>query len=130
MNPAEEPVLVVEDDADLREGLALLLEAEGMTVVTAHDGQEALERLSAEPHPCLMLLDLMMPGMNGYELLERVRGTPLAQTPIIVCSANPPASGVDSVAAVMRKPFDIDDLLRLVRRCCRSSERCGASAGH
>ena len=67
------PVLVVEDDADIREAVQLILEDEGFDVVTACNGAEAEAELAHMEEPCLVLLDLMMPVMNGWELLAHLK---------------------------------------------------------
>lgn len=65
-------ILVVDDDPDAAEGMALLLETLGHDVVTAHDGPQALVAL-AEGQPDLALVDIRLPGMDGYELAKRIR---------------------------------------------------------
>jgi len=111
------PVLIVDDDRDIREGLQELLEAEGHSVFTATDGQDALERLATIPRPGLVLLDLMMPRMNGQAFIQRVRGDPkTADLSIVVLTAAP--AQVGDVAALLRKPPDVDELITLVQRFC------------
>jgi CheY-like chemotaxis protein len=124
----EDSILVVEDNEDFRGLVRTALEQEGFTVREAGDGHEALARLreSGRPH-CLLLMDLMMPCMTGWELVSAVRGDPLLRNnPIIVTTAVPEdaPSGVD---AVLRKPFDLDSLVRIVERYC-SRIRQAASA--
>jgi two-component system, chemotaxis family, chemotaxis protein CheY len=112
-------ILIADDNADCR-GLAVAaLEQEGFTVREACDGEEALATLreSGSPH-CLMLMDLMMPRMTGWDLVAAVRSDPLLRdNPIIVTTAVPEdaPSGID---AVLEKPFDIDALVRIVERHC------------
>lgn len=117
---AETSVLVVEDDFDLRDALVPILEYEGHRVVSAANGREALDRLQAMPLPSLILLDLMMPVMNGEAFrAEQLRDPRLAGIPVVVVSAHPAAeehaARMGAVACV-RKPFDVDDLLAAVRR--------------
>lgn len=108
-------VLVVDDDAEIRETLMALLEQEGYVVVGAANGEEALAALR-RVHPSLMLLDLMMPVMSGWEVLEELQETgELAETPIIVVSA----MCAPGARACLRKPVDLDELLQAVGRCCR-----------
>jgi CheY-like chemotaxis protein len=115
--PQRKPVLIVDDDRDIREGLQELLEAEGQTVFTAMDGQDALERLASIPRPGLVLLDLMMPRMNGQTFIERVRGDPkMRDLSIVVLTASP--MKVPEVAGLLRKPPDVDELISLVERFC------------
>ncbi len=73
MAPDPPRILVVEDNLALRETLQEALELEGFRVTVAADGRRALDALVAEPHPAVVLVDLMMPGMGGRELVERIR---------------------------------------------------------
>jgi CheY-like chemotaxis protein len=115
----EDSILIVEDNEDFRGLVRAALEQEGFTVREACDGQEALARLreSGKSH-CLMLMDLMMPGMTGWELVSAVRSDPLLRdNPIIVTTAVPEEAppGID---AVLQKPFDLDALVWIVERHC------------
>lgn len=110
-------VLVVDDDPDILEALAEILEVEGFSVRRARNGQEALDRL--EPAPDLILLDLMMPVMDGWEFAQRLRQLELRQrAPVIVLSAdrNVGAKARD-IGAVghLAKPFELNELLDMVR---------------
>jgi chemosensory pili system protein ChpA (sensor histidine kinase/response regulator) len=116
-------VLVVDDDADIRETLELTLGMDGHEVVTAADGGQALRWLrSGRRLPCLILLDLMMPGMNGFELMTRLISDPgLAGIPVVVLTG----AGVlverraeDLYIEVLRKPLELAALLATVRRFC------------
>jgi two-component system chemotaxis response regulator CheY len=112
---APHPILVVEDDADVRECLADILSGEGYFVHTAADGRDALGALERIPQPCVVLLDLMMPGMNGWDFLEAIRQTPaLSDLPVVIVSAYQGPSGFP----VLHKPVDLDELLRVVARYC------------
>ena len=118
-------ILLVEDDHFIREIVQTLLETEGYKVITANNGQEALDQLSSSPRPCLILLDLMMPVMNGIEFLERLRGhgnNEVAMIPVIVTSAIEDDTGTTSRLAskVLNKPIELEVLLRVVE------ERCGS----
>ena len=111
-------VLIVEDEEDLREMLRDALELNGYAVVTAAEGQAALERLADIEQPCLVLLDLVMPGMNGWEFYEQIRQRPeLASVPVIVHSSSP-NSAPRGVTRVLRKPLMLDSLLSVVREYC------------
>ena len=93
-----------------------LLEKDGRAIVTARDGQEALERLTEVPRPCLILLDLSMPRMNGWEFLRRQSTDPsIADIPTIVLSGSRLPAGAKHQLA---KPVDIDRLLALVDQYC------------
>ena len=81
-------ILVVEDNDDVREMMAVTLELEGHQVSTAVNGRDALEQLRTGDKPCVILLDLMMPVMNGWELRREIESDPaLADVPVIVISA-------------------------------------------
>ncbi len=116
-------VLIVEDDDSIRDTLRLLLEAEGYPVITAQNGKDALSKLEALDQPCLVLCDLMMPVMNGWEFIAEVKKDKLhgfATIPIIVVSAagDHAASQRGPVEGYIKKPLDIDVLLKAVRRYC------------
>ena len=119
MEAASEPILVVEDDPNVREALVFVLEREGYAVTSANNGQEALDRLRATPS-CLVLLDLMLPVMDGFEFrVQQLQDPAVADVPVIVLS-----SGGDLVRKVERmhvdaclsKPLDLDRLLALIAR--------------
>ena len=115
------PVLIVEDDEDLRDMMAQMLTIEGFQTATAANGREALEYLHHTSKPNLILLDLMMPVMDGWEFRRQQKADPaIAPVPVIVLSALDPsrAAGVDA-AAFLKKPLDFDRLLELVRAHCR-----------
>ena len=112
-------VLVVDDDPDILEALSEILEAEGFSILRARNGREALERLRPDP-PQLILLDLMMPVMDGWEFAQRLRQLPdVADIPIIVLSADRNVGNKAQelgAAGHLAKPFELNDLLDLVRR--------------
>jgi CheY-like chemotaxis protein len=118
MDPARR-ILLVEDDHAIRETIAELLEEEGYGVTCAANGAEALELLSAPEVPSLILLDLMMPVMTGWELREALREDPrLASIPVVVISASRSSETADGIeaAAYLAKPFDALRLLDTVGR--------------
>lgn len=109
--------MVVEDDADIRRGIADALELEGFEVLEAADGREALRRLRQNARPAAILLDLMMPGMNGWQFRDEQRRDPeLADIPVIVVSARDRDDGIQADGFV-RKPFNLGALLDAVARC-------------
>jgi CheY-like chemotaxis protein len=113
-------VMVVEDDYAIRETLRELLEEEGYRVTQASNGAEALARLRAMTAPRLILLDLMMPVMDGWEFRRAIRGDErLAHVPVIILSADhaleQKVSNL-SVQGYLPKPFELDDLLQAVER--------------
>lgn len=115
------PILIVEDDADLREMMAQLLTLEGFKAEAVANGQDALEYLSKGDPPDLILLDLMMPVMDGWEFRRRQRQDPLvAGVPVVVLSALDHTRAADlGETAFLKKPLDFDRLLELVRLHCR-----------
>jgi DNA-binding response OmpR family regulator len=115
-------VVLVDDDDAIREAFTEVLESEGYDVRAYRDGREAIEGLGDDSGPCLILLDWMMPVMNGEQFLE-ARGTSLRETPVVVVSAISRllARGVPGVAELVEKPIDIDVLLNVVRRHSRKA---------
>ena len=115
------PVLIVEDDADLRDMMAQLLNLEGFNAATVANGREALEYLQDSDRPDVILLDLMMPVMDGWEFRRRQQADPsVSGVPVIVLSALDPTRAADVNAnAFLKKPLDFDRLLALVRSYCR-----------
>jgi CheY-like chemotaxis protein len=115
------PVLIVEDDADLREMMAQLLTLEGFRAETVANGRDALEYLRRGDRPEIILLDLMMPVMDGWEFRRRQRADPaVADVPVVVLSALDATRATDlNETAFLKKPLDFERLLQLVRRYCR-----------
>ncbi len=115
------PVLVVDDDDAIRDSLSMLLEDEGYPVATASNGREALDYLHRGSRPCLILLDLKMPVMNGKEFrLAQQRDRLLSAIPVAVISAHvtKQVSMEIEADAFLPKPVDIDVLLQTVQRYC------------
>ena len=113
-------ILVVEDDQTIREALKLFLEVEGFDVLTAGDGQQALDTLSRSPiKPRLILLDLMMPIMDGYEFLsQRLQNSELKTIPVVAVSAFSSPSEELGAQGFVKKPVDLHDLMQFVERFC------------
>ncbi len=108
-------VLIVDDELDIRQALAEVLASEGFDVEAAQDGQEALAKARAL-HPRLVLLDLMMPRMNGWEFRRAQKGDPdVARIPVLIISAFSPQGDLDAEGYI-EKPFDVDQLVSAVRR--------------
>jgi CheY-like chemotaxis protein len=114
------PVLIVEDDEDLRDMMAQMLSIEGFQTAAVSNGREALDYLYRTAKPNVILLDLMMPVMDGWEFRRRQQADPeLAPVPVIVLSALDPArAGTVDASAFLKKPLDFDRLLELVRSHC------------
>jgi CheY-like chemotaxis protein len=113
------PVLVVEDEAMLRELLCDLLEAEGFRATTAANGAEALELIRRQGVPSLVILDLMMPVMDGWEFRRQQLADPqLQNVPVAIhTGAMPAAAELHCLqpVAVLKKPTNVADLLKVVR---------------
>lgn len=114
-------ILIVEDDADTRDMIGRFLELEGYAVETAANGRQALDRLDAGARACVILLDLMMPVMDGWEFRRiQVSHSTLSKIPVIVFSA----AGRDRMSQIdandyLSKPVDLDELLDRISRYCR-----------
>ena len=109
-------VLIVDDEEDVRESLRDVVEMVGCSAILAASGEEALAILS-ERRPCLVVLDLLMPGMTGSDMLEAIRRDPqLASMPVLISTSAPERAprGVP----VLPKPIDVDALCGWVRRNC------------
>lgn len=127
-----ERILVVEDDDDIREAMQEALACEGFHVDVAKDGLDALGQLDAGGAGApLILLDMMMPKMDGEAFLKALRGRPaLADAPVVVISGNAAAREKASslhAAACLVKPFELEELLGLVRRLTGAAAPGGAT---
>lgn len=112
-------ILIVEDDEGIREALKLTLEFDGYRVETAENGKIGIERLSTIETPCLILLDLMMPVMDGWAFVEVMKkDMMLATIPIVVVTAFADKAESVNVERVIKKPVDTALLLRFVREYC------------
>ncbi len=120
-HPTEEPcILIVEDDDGAREALSDCLELEGFSVASARNGKEALDYLHHAPLPKVILLDLFMPVMTGWEFRDaQKKDAAIADIPVVVVTAF--SAGVTrqiDAAAVMHKPLDLDRLVTVIRDYC------------
>ncbi len=107
---------MVDDDAALLENIAECLTGEGFEVSVARDAAGALTRLETPPRPALVIIDQLMPGMTGSELVAHIRHEPsLAGVRLVLISGLLPTRGLASPDAVLEKPFGVDKLVRLVR---------------
>ena len=111
-------VLVVEDEQDLRDMMRDALELSGYSVITASNGQEALSKLASIDELCLVILDLLMPVMNGWDCFEQIRRQPqFSSVPVVVHGSA--AEGAPAGATrVLKKPVGFDRLLSVVREYC------------
>ncbi|HKE83162.1 MAG TPA: response regulator [Vicinamibacterales bacterium] len=115
-------ILIVEDDFDVARSVAAVLEAEGYDTAIAANGCEALDHLRQNNCPDLILLDMMMPVMNGWKFREEQRKQPaLASIPVVTLTADGDARGKAAsiqAAGHIAKPVEIDGLLDEVERIC------------
>ena len=118
-------VLVVDDDADVREALADLLIDAGYQPVCRADGREALKYMRKQGPPAAVLLDLFMPEMNGWEFAQKLKAAPkLAGVPVIMVTGTQPHWGYPvPETMVLRKPVDPDRLLELLRGLAQNALR-------
>ena len=108
-------VLVVDDEFDIRESLRDALKDEGYDVLLASNGREALDLLPRLPRPCAVILDILMPVMNGADAFRTIRANPaLADIPILISTSDP--SRAPASATAMKKPVSLDRLLSMVER--------------
>jgi signal transduction histidine kinase len=118
-------ILIVEDDAPIQSALASLLDDEGYQVSLANDGEEALNRMEGDALPDLILLDLRMPVMDGWEFRSaQKRDSRLAQVPVVVLSADGSShAAAVSADAFLPKPLDTDQLLATIERVLSADEQ-------
>jgi two-component system response regulator CpxR len=117
----ENKILIIEDDANIRDVLKLALNFEGYDVVTAKNGKEGLEILEKDAPPGLILLDLMMPVMNGWEFVEALKDRRIfSKVPIVVVSAYSERAKVIDCTDFVLKPLDLDTLLNSVKKHFRA----------
>ncbi len=119
-------ILIIEDDDDIREVCRDLLESEGFKVDTCANGKEALAFLATHPDPCLILLDMLMPVMNGREFMEAFSKHPhtLVAIPVYLVSATASGAAGKEMGCLgfLKKPFDSDALVAIVRAHCATNE--------
>lgn len=111
-------VLVVEDDTDLRAALGDALEGEGIEVALARDGHDALERLRSGLRPAVILLDVLMPGVDGIEFRRRQIGEGFAEIPVVGMTGDSRQMSVLAaldLAAIISKPLGVAELVRVLR---------------
>jgi CheY-like chemotaxis protein len=120
MTSGNDVVVVIEDEEEARIFLSRILELEGFVVVGFANGRAALEYLQASPAPSLIILDIRMPEMDGFELRAALLRDPrLAKLPVIVVTALDPAECANMAAVrFFRKPVDVDGLIAAVRQYC------------
>lgn len=127
-NTLNHKVLVVDDDDAVRFALQTALEFEGYEVFAAENGQAALDYLQHSPRPCLILLDLMMPVMDGWTFAARVeKDARLSDIPVIVISANSDQEQIINAKSIFKKPVNLKELFVTVKKWC--SHNSGVAHG-
>ena len=108
-------ILIVEDEPEIRNVMQESLESIGLNILTAANGQEALEKLGNNLGVSLILLDLMMPVMNGWQFLTAIeKNSLLNKIPILVVTVFSDQAKDLKVRGILKKPFDLNDLLKQV----------------
>jgi CheY-like chemotaxis protein len=116
------PVLVVDDDAGIRDALVCVLAVGGYDAVTAEDGLDGLAYLRTGGRPSVIILDMFMPNMDGPAFQRALKADPRwAGIPVVIFSAFPPADPGDAIGVVAKGSADPDALLALVARACATS---------
>jgi CheY-like chemotaxis protein len=111
-------VLVVDDEADIRESLRDVLEDEGYAVALAENGHRGLEVLRCTPRPSAVILDMIMPVMGGDELYAAMKNDPeLTDIPVLVSTSDP--SSAPSGVLIMKKPINVQRLLKVLAALVR-----------
>jgi CheY-like chemotaxis protein len=123
------PILIAEDDRDVREAIVAFLHLLGVRTVEAENGEEVLRQVREGETPCLVLLDLMMPVMDGWEVCVQMKRTEMYATiPVILLSAHPDtvrAGARLGAAGALRKPVDPVELEQVVRKYCPTYSSSG-----
>lgn len=124
---APAPVLVVDDDEDIRDTVVLILQVDGYLVAAASDGGAALRWIESHGPPSMILLDMMMPGMNGEDFVHALRKLDcnLAQVPVVILTADTRAeekAKTLGVQACLQKPVELRELEETVHRFVEPSE--------
>ena len=121
---APSTILLAEDDLEIRDVVQDLLEEIGCDVIPARTGKQALDFLSNDPRspPDMVILDLMMPLVTGWQVLEVIQRDPaLARIPVVVLTAAT-QDRPSGVAALLQKPFQVDDLLETIQRLLQPAD--------
>lgn len=116
-------IFVIEDDQDIRESLEIALRFEGYEVESFANGQEAIDRMHKTPEPCLILLDMMMPIMDGEEFMRHFHELPatILPIPVFLVSANSSKEESNRMGCrgFLKKPVTLDALVSIVEKFCK-----------
>ena len=118
---AAHSIMIIDDEHDTRVALRQILEAEGYYVFSATNGRDALEILKWVKPPGLILLDLMMPLMSGWDFIKEKRKTPnLADIPTVIITAGAGVAEATLPAeGLIRKPIELSELIKTARKYCK-----------
>jgi|SRR5690606_9854498 len=117
----KQQILIIEDDAHIMDVMKLSLELEGFEVIEAKNGKEGLELLNKGLRPHLIILDLMMPVMNGWEFLENIKPNPeISEIPLVVASAFSDKTANLKHSPFLEKPIELEALLSTVKKYIRN----------
>jgi CheY-like chemotaxis protein len=113
-------VLIIDDDPNILQVMRDVLEMQGLKIYTATEGAEGAAKLkSILPEPCLILLDMMMPKMNGWQFLDIQRNTPeFKDVPVVICSAYWESAKAVHPQGLLTKPLQLSSLLQTVKEFC------------
>jgi CheY-like chemotaxis protein len=112
-------LLIVEDNAVVREGLGVILRRNGDEVITVPNGRDALERLAAGPRPDVILMDMLMPVLDGWRLIKLLKSSQHAEIPIIIITGTIVTrdwAAMHDCAGFVKKPVEEQELLDEIRR--------------
>lgn len=112
-------IIVIDDDHGIRVSLKEALESDGHTVLTCSNGKDAFETLKVEGNPALIFLDIHMPIMSGHEFFGLLRlDEGMRDIPVVVMSAAADLEDFKKICPTVRKPFDLDVLLKVAKTYC------------
>ena len=112
-------ILIVDDDPAARYALHIILEGDGFDTRTAADGEAAVEEFTSPERPAFVLLDARMPKVDGMQVLDWLAQRPeLDGIPVVLVSGDPRVVPHPRAVAILRKPYELGDLLQLARRFC------------
>jgi len=115
-------ILVIDDNPEIREAVLDALKWQGYDILTAANGLEGLARLADSPRPGLILLDLMMPVMDGWQFIEALnQNVELSKIPVVIMTAFSDRIGSIGARGVIKKPIDLADLMRVAEEYCKSN---------